>query len=91
MAKNGWELSKVAIIGSTRSILGKNGRKWKLANHIWPTTLSASIVFRNIRFWPKNNRKIPFLITALDISALQMHTDSSTRLIETRKKTFPPQ
>ena len=26
MAKNGWKLSKVAITGSTRSLLAKNGR-----------------------------------------------------------------
>ena len=40
MAKNGWKLSKVAIIGSTRSLLAKNGRKWVLANQIWPTMRS---------------------------------------------------
>ena len=51
-AKNGWKLSKVAIIGSTRSLLAKNGRKWVLANQIWPTVLSAAIdiVFRYTRF-----------------------------------------
>ena len=55
MAKNGWKLSKVAITGSTRSLLAKNGRKWGLANQIRPTTLSAAIVFRYIRFWPKEH------------------------------------
>ena len=41
-------------------------------------------------FLAKKHWKTPFLITALDKSALQMHTDS-TRLIKTRKKSFLPQ
>ena len=45
MAKNGRKLSKVAIIGSTRSLLAKNGRKWVLANQVHP------------RFWPKEHRE----------------------------------
>ena len=55
MAKNGWKLNKVAIIGNTPSLLAKNGRKWVLANKIWLTALSAAIVFRFTRFWPKKN------------------------------------
>ena len=65
MAKNGWKLTKVAIIGSTRSLLAKKGRKWVLANQILPTTLSAAIVFRYARFWPKQHRELPFLPIAL--------------------------
>ena len=64
MAKNGWKLSKVAIIGSTRSLLAKNGRKWVLANQIWPTSLSAAIVFRYTRFQPKKHWELPFLAIA---------------------------
>ena len=65
MTKNGWRLSKVAITGSTRSLLAKNGRKWVLANQIRPTTLSAAIVCRYTRFWPKKHRELPFLAVAL--------------------------
>ena len=65
MAKNGWKLSKVAITGSTRSLLAKNGRKWVWANQIRPTTLSAAIVFRYTRSWPKKHRELPFLAVAL--------------------------
>ena len=75
MAKNGWKLSKVAINGSTRSLLAKNGRKWVLANQIQPTTLSTAIVFRYIRFWPKTHRKLPFLAIAL----LILYQPSSTQ------------
>ena len=32
-----------------------------LANQIRPTTLSAAIVFRYTRFWPKKHRELPFL------------------------------
>ena len=64
MAKNGWKLSKVAI---ARPLLAKNGR-WVLANQIRPTTLSAAIVFRYIRFWPKKHRVLPFLVIALYLS-----------------------
>ena len=65
MAKNGWKLSKVTITVGTRSLLAKNGRrKWMLANQIRPTTLSAAIVFRYIRFWPKKHRELPFLAIA---------------------------
>ena len=35
-----------------------------LANQIRPTTLSAAIVFRYIRFWPKKHRVLPFLAIA---------------------------
>ena len=37
-----------------------------LANQIRPTTLSAAIVFRYIRFWPKKHRVLPFLAIAHD-------------------------
>ena len=70
MAKNGWKLSKVAITGSTRSLLAKNERSWVLANQIRPTTLSAAIVFRYIRFWPKKHRVLPFLAIALFYSSV---------------------
>ena len=46
--------------------------------------------FQVYPFLAKKHRKIPFLITAFEKSTLQMHTDS-TRLIKTRKKSFPPQ
>ena len=36
-----------------------------LANQIRPTTLSAAIVFRYIRFWPKKHRVLPFVAIAL--------------------------
>ena len=48
--------------GSTRSLLAKNGRKWALANQIWPATFSALLFPRtplfgqkstgSSRFWP---------------------------------------
>ena len=44
MAKNGCKLSKVAIIGSTRSLMATNERKWVLANQIWPTISEDSVV-----------------------------------------------
>ena len=64
MANNGWKLSKVAITGSTRSLLAKNRRKWVLANQIRPTTLSAAIVFRVHPFLAKKHRELPFLAIA---------------------------
>ena len=65
MAKNEWEVSKVAIIRSTLSLLAKNERKWVLANQIWLTRLSAAIVFRCAHFWPKKHRELPFLVIIL--------------------------
>ena len=65
MAKNGWKLSKVAITGSTGSLLAKNGRYRVLANQIRPTTLSAAIVFRVHPFLAKKHRELPFLPNAL--------------------------
>ena len=65
MAKNGGKLRKVAITGSTRSFLAKNGRQWVLANQIRPTTLSAAIVFRVHPFLAKKHRELPFLAIAL--------------------------
>ena len=64
MTKNRWKLSEVAITGSTRSLLAKNGRKWVLANQIRPTTLSPGVVSRYTRFWPKKHRELPFLAIA---------------------------
>ena len=64
MAKNVWKLSKVAITGSTRSLLAENGRMWVLANPIQPTTLSAAIVFRVHLFLAKKHRELPFLAIA---------------------------
>ena len=64
MAKNGWKLSKVAITGSTQSLLAKNGRKWGLANQIRSTTLSAAIISRYTRFLSKKHRELPFLAIA---------------------------
>ena len=64
MAKNGWKLSKVAITGSTRSFLAKNGRSRVLANQIRPTTLSAVIVVRVHPFLAKKHRELPFLAIA---------------------------
>ena len=64
MAKNGWKLSKVAIAGSTRSLSAKNGRKWLLVNQIRPTTLSAAVVFKYARFWPKKHLELTFLAIA---------------------------
>ena len=63
MAKNGWKLSKVAITGSTRSLLAKSRRYWVLANQIRPT-LSAAIVFRVHPFLAKKYRELPFLAIA---------------------------
>ena len=61
MAKNGWKLSKVALLPEVPGrFWPKNGRKWVLANQIRPT-LSAAIVFKYIRFWPKKHRELPFL------------------------------
>ena len=65
MAKNGWKLSKVAITGSTRSLLAKNGRWWVLANQIRPTTLSAAICFWVYPFLAKKHGELPFLAIAL--------------------------
>ena len=36
-----------------------------LAKQIWPTTLSAAIVFRYTRFWQKKHRELPFLAIVL--------------------------
>ena len=69
MAENAWKLSKVAITGSTRSLLAKNGRKWVWANPIRPTTLSAAIVFRYTRSWPKKHRELAFMAIALILIA----------------------
>ena len=69
MVENGWKLSKVAITGSTRSLLAKNGRKWVWANQIGPTTLSAAIVFRYTRSWPKKHRELAFMAIALILIA----------------------
>ena len=44
MAKNGWRLSKAAIIGSTQSLLALNERNWVLTNQIWPTICEDSVV-----------------------------------------------
>ena len=41
-----------------------------LANQIRPTKLSAAIVFRYIRFWPKKHRVLPFLVIALVITTI---------------------
>ena len=54
-AKNGWKLSKVAITGSTWSLLAKNGRLWVLINQIRPITLSAAFVFRVHPFLAKKH------------------------------------
>ena len=67
MAKNGWKLIKIAITGSTLSLLVKNGRKWVFANQIWSTRLFAAIVFRYTRFWPMNHQELPFLAIALEL------------------------
>ena len=69
MAKNGWKLGKVAITGSTRSLLAKNGRKWVLVNQIRPTTL----VFgqkgtEGSRFWPLHLKKMPNKWRTIDSS-----------------------
>ena len=69
MVENGWKLSKVAITRSTRSLLAKNGRKWVRANQIRPITLSAAIVFRYTRSWPKMHRELPFMAIALILIA----------------------
>ena len=42
-----------------------------LANQIRPTTLSAAIVFRYIRFWLKKHRVLPFLAIALFFSCVE--------------------
>ena len=70
MAKNGWKLSKVAITGSTRSLLAKNGRKWVLTNQILPTTLSVAIVFRVHPFLAKTHRELSFLAIVLVLTVL---------------------
>ena len=66
MAKNWWKLSKVAITGSTRPFLAKNGRKGVLANKIRPAILPAANVFRYTRFWSKTHRELPLLAIALN-------------------------
>ena len=49
-----------------------------LANQIRPTTLSAAIVFRYIRFWPKKHRVLPFLaIAPKQMSAVRSRRGSS--------------
>ena len=83
MAKNGWKLSKVAITGSTRSLLANNGRNWVLANQVRPTALSAAIVSRYTRFWPKKHRELPVLAIAHKLmrhlnSALHVRATSSS-------------
>ena len=47
-----------------------------LANQIRPTTLSAAVVFRYIRFWPKKHRVLPFLAIAL-LKTLEGATDDA--------------
>ena len=54
----------------TRSLLAKNGRKWVLADHIWPTTLSAAL-FQVHPLLAKKHRELPFLTIAQKIKTQQ--------------------
>ena len=65
VAKTGWELTKVARIGRSRSVYGQNGWKVVLANHVSPNCVFAAFILLPTRFWPRIDRELPFWAIAL--------------------------
>ena len=64
VAKTGWELTKVARIGMSRSVYGQKRVDGGVGQSREPK-LSDSFVLLPTRFWPRTDRELPFLAIAL--------------------------
>ena len=64
VAKTGWELTKVARIGRSRSVYGQKRVEGGVANHVSPNSVFAAFILLPTRFWPRTDRELPFLAIA---------------------------
>ena len=65
VAKNGWELTKVARIGRSRSLYGQKRVEGGVGQSREPKLSVCCLhIILPTRFWPRNDRELPFLAIA---------------------------
>ena len=64
VVKNGWELTKVARIGRSRSLYGQKRVEGGVGQSREPNLSFAAFIILPTRFWPGNDRELPFLAIA---------------------------
>ena len=65
VAKNGWELTEVARIGRSRSLYGQKRVEGGVGQSREPKlSVSCLDIILPTRFWPRNDRELPFLAIA---------------------------
>ena len=66
VAKNGWELTKVARIGRSRSLYGQKRVEGGVGQSREPKLSVCCLhIILPTRFWPRNDWELPFLAIAL--------------------------
>ena len=60
VAKTGWELTKVATIGRSRSVYGQKRGEGGVGQSREPNRVFAAFVLLPTRFWPKPTRSSRF-------------------------------
>ena len=76
VAKNGWELTKVARIGRSRSLYGQKRVEGGVGQSREPKlSVSCLHIILPTRFWPRNDRELPFLAIAPQIKSCLMEMD----------------
>ena len=65
MAKTGWELTKVARIGRSRSVYGQKRVEGGVGQSRELKFSVAAFILLPTRFWPRTDRELPFLAIAL--------------------------